>query len=75
MGELVLGEFLDELADGLVVEVGLAAALDLARARAGVGGVEALPGRRAQLELGFHVFEVQGELEDVLVLESAGGGA
>src|SRR3954469_10535778 len=66
MGTFVLGDLLDELPDRLALEVHLAAALDLADRRAGVGGVEALPGRGAEVELGFHVLEVQGELQNVL---------
>ncbi len=69
MRELVLGKLVGELTDRLVLEGHLAAALDLAGIGAEVGLIYAPANGRAQVILGLHVFEIEGELEDVLVLE------
>jgi hypothetical protein len=69
MRQLILGQFLAKLSDSLVLEGDLAAACHFAGIGTDIGGLNALSGRCPQIILGFHIFEVQGELENVLVLD------
>jgi hypothetical protein len=56
------------------VEVSFWAAFDLAGAGACVPRLNAFAGGGAQIVLGLQVFEVERELEDVLVLDVGGRG-
>jgi hypothetical protein len=69
MRELVLGEFVGELTDRLIPEWHLAAALDLAGIGAEVGLIYAPANGSAQVIFSFHIFEIEGEPENVLVLK------
>ena len=69
MSQLVLGQFFGELANGFALKVDLAPSFDLARIRASVGYVDAFARGGAQIVFGFHVLEVERELENVLVLD------
>jgi hypothetical protein len=72
VSQLVLRDFLSELPDGPVLELDLAPAFDIPRIRPKVRGFNALSNCGSQVILGFEVFEIQGEAENVLVVDLLG---
>jgi hypothetical protein len=73
--ELVLGDFLHELAQIVVLPRHLPPATDSAWLRSGVGVAHAPPGSAAQVVLGFQRLQIQREIEDVGVSRPAGNSA
>jgi hypothetical protein len=69
VGKFVLGYFFEELFESFVLEGDFVAACNLSGIGAEVTRVEHLSARAAQIVLGFHVFEVESELKNVLVLD------
>jgi hypothetical protein len=67
MSQLVLGQFFGELANGFALKIDFAPSFDVARIRAGVGRIDAFAHGGTQIVLGFHVFEIERELENVLI--------
>ena len=75
VGQLVGGQLLGKLADGVGREGHQAATGDLARLRADVLLAEALAGGPAQVVLRLEVFEIEGEVEDRVVVDLCLSGA
>jgi hypothetical protein len=69
VGQLVFRRLFDELADRLFLELGFVSTHHPTGVHTGIGVADALAGRGAQIELSLHVFEVQRERENVLVVD------
>src|SRR5829696_7848713 len=69
MRELVLSQLFGEFANRLALEVDLTPTFDVAGIGAGIGCIDAFARGGAQIILGFHVLEIERELENVLVLD------
>jgi hypothetical protein len=67
--QLVLRQLVCELPDRFALEIDLTSSFNVAGIGAGIGGIDALPGRSVQVILCLHVLEIERKLEDVLVLD------